>query len=58
MHVVRLTLRREALATLTGEELATVAGAAEHTLPSPDCVTALPSIRSYCELPDVTAKCL
>lgn len=54
----RLTLRREALTTLTADELANVAGAADHTLPTPECVTALPSIRSHCELPDVTEKCL
>ena len=55
---MRLNLRREALTALTREELAGIAGAREHTLPSPECVTALPSIRSACALPDITGKCV
>ena len=40
----RLTLQRELLSVLSTDELANVAGAAEHTLPDPHCVLTTPSV--------------
>ncbi len=55
-----LTLKRETLTTLTADELGSVAGAADHTIPNPECVTAIlrEDITQYLDLPQVTPKCV
>jgi len=53
----RLTLKRESLTALSDGDLANVAGAAAHTLPSPQCLTVVCGAPSPSLLPCPTSPC-
>jgi hypothetical protein len=59
-----LSLRRETLSDLTAAELGSVAGGANHTIPSPECVTEIlrqdltREVTQYLPVVSLTDKCV